>query len=159
MCLPNLTQKEKKLNFPSLIPGENQNFTVGEMSFIIEQRVKEILWKVQRTLDEHKIMKHCARGIVISGGGALLAGFDEMCAQVFETPIRKGEPRYLNNLPKGTPSLSLTTATGLLSHSFFPKEEENPEIQDSEHLGIGNIFKDVWKKIKEPFVNSDTNHF
>lgn len=59
---------------------------------IAKARMWEIFSKVKRAVEDAKAMQYVNSGIVLTGGGALLPGVDQVAEEVFKIPVRVGAP-------------------------------------------------------------------
>ncbi|MBR4376153.1 MAG: cell division protein FtsA [Spirochaetia bacterium] len=59
---------------------------------IAKARMWEIFSKVKRAVEDAKVLQHVNSGIVLTGGGALLPGVDQVAEEVFKIPVRIGVP-------------------------------------------------------------------
>ncbi|MFQ5678824.1 MAG: cell division protein FtsA [Gemmatimonadota bacterium] len=62
------------------------------LAHIIEQRLDEIFGLVYEELEEAALLDRLGAGVVLTGGGASLPGTLELVRNVFNLPVRLGEP-------------------------------------------------------------------
>lgn len=87
---------------------------------IIEARAKEILKLVQRELgctNFHLVFK---RGIVLTGGGALLPGIEQLAGQIFGLPVSIGVPKNFCSTGENLANPKFAAACGLLRWGIKP---------------------------------------
>lgn len=99
---------------------------------ICEPRMEEILFRIDEKLELSGYKRKIPAGIVLTGGGALLEGTEELAEQIFGLPTRIGTPQNLNagfvdmvNNPK------FATAVGLLFYGAEKLNTKNTPYYDS----------------------------
>ena len=80
---------------------------------ILEPRAEEILSHVQEEIRHAGFERQLSSGIVLTGGGALLSGMVEVAEQVFDAPVRVGEPSDVGGPAEEVMSPGYATAVGL----------------------------------------------
>lgn len=82
---------------------------------ILQPRAEEVLLQVADDLRENKWDRLLSSGVVLTGGGSLLLGVDEIAEQVFEAPVRLGLPvsERLTGLTQNLQQADWATVVGL----------------------------------------------
>jgi cell division protein FtsA len=80
---------------------------------IVQPRMEEIFAKVKEELDKHNITGQLSGGVVLTGGGANIAGASELAGSVFRLPVRVGLPLLPGGLEKDYRRPEFATAVGL----------------------------------------------
>lgn len=78
----------------NLVPAEQFNLFKN----IVEARLNEILQIAFNQVANHNLSSYMSRGLVITGGGAMLEGIVDNALQVFNSNIRIGVPRLAYSL-------------------------------------------------------------
>lgn len=87
-----LVDPDETLELPST-PGQGPRQIKRELlAHIIHQRLDEVLGLVLDRIGETGFGGRLAAGVILTGGGAQLAGIVELTRDVFAMPVRKGEP-------------------------------------------------------------------
>lgn len=120
--VPKLGEDERRE--PNLIP---RSYLVG----IIQPRVEEILEHVRANLRDCGLDRVIGRRVVITGGGAQLAGLKELSEIVLDKQVRLGKPIRLHGLPDAVSGPAFSTAAGLLTYAADHHEEMPSEIMAS----------------------------
>ncbi|MDR2659619.1 MAG: cell division protein FtsA [Spirochaetaceae bacterium] len=81
---------------------------------IIKPRMVEIFQLVKAKIEEACPLRTLGGGMVLTGGGANLAGVTELAAEVFNTPVRIGNPLPVVGLVEEYRNSSYATAVGLV---------------------------------------------
>jgi rod shape-determining protein MreB len=103
--------------------------SAAEVRKAIEEPVNAIVDAVKTTLDKcppelsGDIMD---RGIVLTGGGAMLEGMAEIAEQIFDLPIRRGCPSGVGGLADHVNSPAYATAVGLVMYAHRNQAGEAP---------------------------------
>ena len=66
--------------------------SAGVMAEILQPRATEIFCLIHDEVCRAGFERALNAGVVLSGGGSLLPGMIEVCEQVFDTPVRLGQP-------------------------------------------------------------------
>jgi cell division protein FtsA len=109
---------------------------------IIQDRLEEIFALVRDELRRIKYDTLLPAGIVLTGGGAKLAGIDDLAKGYFKLPVNIGKPHSLGGLTEKIYDPMFSTAVGLLLYSF----EESSDNAGSRR--VSNIYgkvKDIFK--------------
>jgi cell division protein FtsA len=88
------------------------------LASIIEPRIEEIFSLVLREIKKAGISDMPAAGIVLTGGGSLLAGMTELAEQIFDMPVRLGSIGRIEHIPDELDNVRYVTAHGLLHYGF-----------------------------------------
>ncbi|MDR0375564.1 MAG: cell division protein FtsA [Treponema sp.] len=101
---------------PMLIPR-------SQILAIVRPRMEEIFMMVKEKLDKISYARSLGAGVVLTGGGALLAGAAELAAHIFKAPVRIGLPLPVAGLAGEYRSPVFSTAVGLLLLGFEREQE------------------------------------
>ena len=126
----------------------------GQVSHIIEPRVREILSTVHADLKRVKLLGFITKGLVLTGGGSLLNGVCLVAEDVFGLQTRIGHPLGVGGVLEGIRSPNTSAAVGLLSPLFanvHASRTLNRAIQ-SNSQGISGFARSFWDRLVEPFV-------
>jgi cell division protein FtsA len=134
-----------------IIPGIGGRPTMSvpreEILTIIRPRVEEIYTMVKDKLDKPVLSRPLGAGIVLTGGGAMLAGAAELAAHIFRMPVRVGNPLPMPGLSAEYCNPAYATAIGLAlegnDRESRGQEERGGEIsaggRGGKRWGIGFI--------------------
>jgi cell division protein FtsA len=138
----------------SSIDGNTTRFvTRKEISQVIEPRVREILNTIYMDLKRSKLIAKTSKGIVLSGGGALLSGMALATEEVFSLHARVGMPVHITGAIEGLKSPLWASGVGALSPLFHSMHGENVVFQTEESSGFGSFATKIWHRLKEPFAS------
>ncbi|HBC85498.1 MAG TPA: cell division protein FtsA [Lentisphaeria bacterium] len=110
---------------------------------IIDLRVREIFNLILSQLQSTRMLPFIDRGIVLTGGGALLSQVRDIASAVFETPVRVGNPIELSGAVTNLKSPRYGMVFGLLKHG-----ERDRQIRYSGSAGpSGQMIKHIDRKL------------
>jgi len=84
-----------------------------------------------------------ASGIILTGGSTILEGMPELAEQVFNLPVRRGNPTGIGGLVDMVNSPMYATGVGLVLYGSRNKEQARFKKDG------GNIFSKVTDRMKE----------
>ncbi len=93
------------------------------LSSIVQPRMEEIFGMVRERIEKMGHWKHIKGGVVLTGGGALMQGAAELAGDLFQMPVRIGNPITVGGLVEEYRSPLFATAVGLV---LMGAEESQP---------------------------------
>jgi cell division protein FtsA len=91
---------------------------------IVQPRMEEIFRMAREKIEKMGHWRHIKGGVVLTGGGALMQGAAELAQEIFQLPVRVGNPITLGGLVDEYRSPLYATAVGLV---LMGAEELGPE--------------------------------
>jgi cell division protein FtsA len=110
------------------------------LSDIIQPRAEEIFRLVDGDIKRMGYEKSLNSGIVLTGGTALLEGLEEVAEEIFDLPVRRGDPTGVSGLVDRVSTPDYATAVGLILHGFGQWQERGMS-QDKK--------KGIWAKVRD----------
>jgi cell division protein FtsA len=114
-----------------IVPGVGGRQTLSiprsQILQIIRPRMEEIFKMAREKLDKLSLSRPLGGGIVLTGGGAQLAGAAELASHVFKMPVRVGNPLPLGGLIEEYRSPTYATAVGLVLEGNERELRNTPE--------------------------------
>jgi cell division protein FtsA len=107
---------------------------------IIQPRAEEIFRLVDNDIKRMGYEKSLNSGIVITGGTALLEGLEEVAEEIFDLPVRRGDPMGIGGLVDRVSTPDYATAVGLILYGF-DQWQEHGRSQDKK--------KGFWAKMRD----------
>lgn len=109
--------KEEALFEVDMVQGNQKAIMCStDLLRIIQPRAYEILSIVRAEIAKRNLQPFMATGLVLTGGGSLLKGMQELAQEVFQVPVRIGSPHITYDLPQSLNSPLYATAYGMLIH-------------------------------------------
>ena len=110
------------------------------LSDIIQPRAEEIFRLVDGDIKRMGYEKSLNSGIVLTGGTALLEGLEEVAEEIFDLPVRRGDPAGVSGLIDRVSTPDYATAVGLILHGFG---------QWQEHGAAKDKKKGLWARMRD----------
>lgn len=85
---------------------------------ILNARAYELLSIVHKEVIDNHLQHNMTTGLVITGGGSLLGGMQELAGDIFGVPVRLGAPKTGNILPESLDNPIYATGYGLLVYKM-----------------------------------------
>ena len=113
------------------IQGQDlQTFPQSYLTSIIEPRAEELILLMRKEIETYKLRKFMTTGLVLTGGGSLLAGLPELATKILQVPVRLGAPRTEIVLSENLSNPIYATSYGLLIHVFKAQSKSNLNLVD-----------------------------
>lgn len=126
-----------------LIQGnQKQIVQKSDLTRILQPRAEEIFMIVQEELAKRKLYHFITTGLVLTGGGSLLHGMQELAESLFKIPVRIGYPSKEFALPESLQSPMYATGYGLL---LYVMQRAHKSTIDSLE---GPLVKRVFERMK-----------
>jgi cell division protein FtsA len=93
---------------------------------IVQPRMEEILRMARERVEKVGHWRHIKGGAVLTGGGALMQGSAELASEIFQMPVRVGNPITLGGLVDEYRSPIYATGVGLV---LLGAESAEPELR------------------------------
>lgn len=111
------------------VEGTNtQQVQLSHVVRIIEPRVRELLTLVHENLVEHNVASLMPTGLVITGGGSMLRGIDQLAEEIFNVPVRCASPRTTRELSTLIDHPMYATGYGLLRFALKKMDTNNGQM-------------------------------
>ncbi|MDH3974718.1 MAG: cell division protein FtsA [Deltaproteobacteria bacterium] len=144
-ALSSLVGKDETISVPSMGGRKPRTLSRQLLADIIEPRVEEIFTLVRNEIIRSGYEDILASGIVITGGSALMEGMPELGEQIFNLPVRRGDPAGIGGLVDVVNSPIYATGVGLVLHGN--KEPGKSRFK----MGDENVFAKVTRRMKDWF--------
>ena len=110
---------------------------------IIQPRAEEIFRLVDNDMKRMGYEKSLNSGIVLTGGTSLLEGLEEVGEEIFDLPVRRGDPTGIGGLVDRVSTPDYATAVGLILYGYNQWKEKGKFKERKK--GFWSKFKD-WLK-------------
>jgi cell division protein FtsA len=115
---PKLIDKDELIEIEMVQGSQKQFAQLRDLATIIHPRARELFTLVNKNITQYQLRHSMATGLVLTGGGSLLAGMRELAQEVFDMSVRLGSPRISYDLPETLDNPIYATAYGMLLHTI-----------------------------------------
>lgn len=130
-----------RIDLSAIDISEEAVVTRKNVAEIIQDRLEEIFCLVKDELRRINCDTLLPAGLILTGGGAKLAGIDDLAKAYFRLPVNIGKPHSLGGMTEKVYDPSYSTAVGLMLYSY----------EQSEHRGGGVTVTTFYNKVKDVF--------
>jgi cell division protein FtsA len=85
---------------------------------ILKPRAFELFSFIKTEIISKRLQGYMPMGLVLTGGGSLLCGMQEIAQEIFTVPIRTGKPQVVFDLPQTLQNPIYATGYGMLIHAL-----------------------------------------
>jgi cell division protein FtsA len=116
-ALSSLVSSEESITVNGVGGRGDRQISRKMLASMIEPRMEEIFTLANREVKKNHFAELLGGGVVLTGGTSLMAGVTELAEQVFEMPVRLGQPQGLTGLSDNVSSPRFSTGVGLVIHA------------------------------------------
>ncbi len=145
-ALTDMVQSNEAIEVPSVGGRKPRSVSRGVLAEICEPRMEEILTLVDQELVRSGFKQTIGAGVVLTGGCSLIEGISELGEQVFNLPVRVGNPQGIGGLTDVVNDPRYATAVGLLKYGAG-RDTGDFRFRIREK----NLFRRVWARMRRWF--------
>ena len=120
-----LVDEEETIEVPSVGRGRKPRVLSRQiLADIIQPRAEEIFRLIDNDIKRMGYEKSLNSGVVLTGGTAMLDGLEEVAEEIFDLPIRRGDPTGVGGLVDRFNTPDFTTTVGLILYGYKQLEEK-----------------------------------
>jgi cell division protein FtsA len=139
-----LVDEQETIEVPTVGRGKKPRVLSRQLlADIIHPRAEEIFRLVDNDIKRMGYEKSLNSGIVITGGTALLDGLEEVAEEIFDLPVRRGDPSGAGGLVDRVGTPDFATTVGLIQYGYNLYRERG--LPRDRKKGFWSKFKD-WLK-------------
>lgn len=139
-----LEEEQETIEVPSVGRGKKPRILSRQiLADIIQPRAEEIFRLVDNDIKRMGYEKSLNSGVVLTGGTALLDGLEEIAEEIFDLPVRRGDPIGVGGLVDRVSTPDYSTAVGLILYGYNQWKERG--MSKDRKKGFWGKFKD-WLK-------------
>ena len=145
-CYLPMVDSEEEVVIPGVGGWPSASIPQKEMCKIIQSRMGETFGMVREQVEKKGFLKHLGGGVVLTGGGALLAGAAELARDVFGIPARIGFPKEIGGLVSEYRNPSYAAAVGLVMYGgeIAQMDQFDKSVKKKKPTGLFGRLKDVF---------------
>jgi cell division protein FtsA len=137
-------EEQETIEVPSVGSGRKSRVLSRQLlADIIQPRAEEIFRLVDNDIKRMGYEKSLNSGVVLTGGTALLEGIEEVAEEIFDLPVRRGDPVGVGGLVDRVNTPDYATAVGLLFYGY--QQMRDGGRQKDRKRGF-------WSKLKDMFT-------
>jgi cell division protein FtsA len=110
--------QDENLEVESVQGGSNHQVSKVQAGYILQARALELFSLLHEEIKRSSLGSTMTAGLVLTGGGALLQGMDELANKVLKMPVRIGKPRVDCSFAQALSSPVHATGYGLLKYAL-----------------------------------------
>lgn len=141
-ALSSLTDPEEMIKVPGVGSKEPKEVSRSILAAIIEPRMEEVFSLALREIKKSSFAEILASGVVLTGGGSLLEGAEDLAEQVFDMPVRKGKVKGVSGLLDIADNPMNSTAIGLILYGLDNSKDKFRKV------GNGKLFSRLAQRVK-----------
>ncbi len=139
-----IVRNNEYVSVPGVGGREQREVSKAVLASIIEPRLEEIMSLALREIKRTEYADMLGAGIVLTGGGSLMEGIEELAEKVFEMPVKLGVPTGFGGLTEAASSPIHSTGIGLCMYGM---QNQNQKKSKKNYMGDDN-FKRIFDKMK-----------
>ena len=114
-----VADEQETIEVPSVGKGRKPRVLSRQiLADIIQPRAEEIFRLVDADIKRMGYEKSLNSGIVLTGGTSLLEGLEEVAEEIFDLPVRRGDPSGVGGLVDRVATPDFATAVGLVLYGY-----------------------------------------
>jgi cell division protein FtsA len=137
LAYSNLLREDKEIEVEMVQGGKTRMVNQSELISILEPRAQELLSIVHEEVVERNLEHLLISGMVITGGGSLLEGIQEVGQIIFDVPTRIGRPNVVHEEPTILDNPIYATGYGLLLYAT--KQQHSFNFEEHEKQGVSRL--------------------
>ena len=133
-----LTREGEQISSPSINGRTDKVFSRQALSDVIEHRYAEIFNLIKQRLGISDFSQVLPAGIVLTGGASKIEGISQLGEEIFQIPVRVGQPSGLIGLTDILKNPIYSTAVGLVLYGQKESEEDYLDFAFTRNKGLVN---------------------
>jgi len=148
MASPRLLGSDYVITVPSVGGRRPREVSRKILCEIIEPRVDEILSLARQELVKAGLEDRIPSGVVLTGGCSALSGIDCLAEEIFESPVRQGQPEHVGGLQDVVRGPMYATGVGLV---LFGHSQTQGKGASRFRIRDDSIFRRVKQRMRDWF--------
>lgn len=147
-ALRQLVSHEDNIEVPSVGGRPSRTMSRHILAEVVEPRYQELFELVRDEIEKSGLDEQIAAGVVLTGGTSKMEGALEFSEEIFQMPVRLGEPLNVKGLTDYVSDASYATSVGLLR---FGQLKLNEQLKERERHETTKWWKRVQSWFKGEF--------
>jgi cell division protein FtsA len=123
-ALRSMVGKEESIEVPSVGGRPARSMSRHTLAEVVEPRYQELFELVQEEIRSSGLEEQVAAGIVLTGGTAKMEGAVEFAEDIFQMPVRVGQPMHISGLKEYVQDPAYASVVGLLLYGKDARTEQ-----------------------------------
>lgn len=123
-ALRSMVGKEESIEVPSVGGRPARSMSRHTLAEVVEPRYQELFELVQEEIRSSGLEEQVAAGIVLTGGTAKMEGAVEFAEDIFQMPVRVGQPMHICGLKEYVQDPAYASVVGLLLYGKDARTEQ-----------------------------------
>ena len=146
-CISNHAVNGDLIDVPGIGGRPPRRVSKSVLVSIIQPRMEEIFGLALQEIKKSEYLELLSSGIVLTGGGCMVEGTEELAEQVFGLPVRIGYPVGVGGLEDAVNNPKFSTAVG---HVLYGIKKEMGE-KSFDYAKVGKNGASIFSKLKRWF--------
>ncbi|WNO60328.1 cell division protein FtsA [Rheinheimera sp. MMS21-TC3] len=123
-ALRSMVGKEESIEVPSVGGRPARSMSRHTLAEVVEPRYQELFELVQEEIRSSGLEEQVAAGILLTGGTAKMEGAVEFAEDIFQMPVRVGQPMHISGLKEYVQDPAYASVVGLLLYGKDARTEQ-----------------------------------
>ena len=148
-ALRSMVGKEESIEVPSVGGRPARSMSRHTLAEVVEPRYQELFELVMEEIKSSGLEEQIAAGVVLTGGTAKMEGAVEFAEDIFQMPVRVGQPMHVSGLKEYVQDPAYASVVGLLLYGKDARNQQKKaaDVRDS----VGSFVKRISSWFKGEF--------
>lgn len=148
-ALRSMVGKEESIEVPSVGGRPARSMSRHTLAEVVEPRYQELFELVLEEIRSSGLEEQIAAGVVLTGGTAKMEGAVEFAEDIFQMPVRVGQPMHVTGLKEYVQDPAYASVVGLLLYGKDARTQQKKaaDVRDS----VGSFVKRISSWFKGEF--------
>ena len=148
-ALRSMVGKEESIEVPSVGGRPARSMSRHTLAEVVEPRYQELFELVLEEIKSSGLEEQIAAGVVLTGGTAKMEGAVEFAEDIFQMPVRVGQPMHITGLKEYVQDPAYASVVGLLLYGKDARTQQKKvaDVRDS----VGSFVKRISSWFKGEF--------
>ena len=150
--LAEMINQSTKISVQGIAGTKSRDVPASIIAKVLGARGDELFNIIRDILEEKELMDEVTGGVVLTGGGALIAGLPELAEYILQLPVKIGNPQSFGGMTSVIKDPRFSTVLGLLMEDAEKSKdltEDEIHIENSSDIvsRLGDSLRNVFKEI------------
>ncbi|HSX20091.1 MAG TPA: cell division protein FtsA [Gammaproteobacteria bacterium] len=135
-----IADKSRNIKMPNVGQNPEDDLSQADLADIIEPRYEELFALILDDLQRAGWHGLLSAGVVLTGGSAKMYGALELAAEIFQSHVRLGVPRFTSNMPSIISNPIYSTGVGLILYGHQMHGLHEHKIKNRTNIDLSGVF-------------------